>query len=105
MSTVAALGPYDGLSVGFSLLFTLAVVVVLAVGALLVVSLVRNVRVLRRAGVSPFTLQSQVALRYLRGGPPDSLEGRLAELESMELRGLITSDERASARARLLGTL
>lgn len=102
-SAAAALGPYDGLGVGFALLFTAAVVVALAVFALIVTVLVRNLVVLGRAGISPFTLQSRVALRYLNGPGSASLEDRLGELDRLREQGTISADERSGARARLLG--
>lgn len=38
-------------------------------------------------------------------GTPSALEGRLAELDRLQARGVISAQERDAARARLLGEL
>ncbi|MBC3762031.1 hypothetical protein ACUN7V_12530 [Quadrisphaera oryzae] len=87
------------------------VVLVLAVVVLAVVWGVRNAAVLRRGGLAPLTARSQLAVdlhQRLRTGvstgllAPPSLEQRLAELDDLAARGVITEAERAEARLRLL---
>ena len=73
----------------------------------------RNVRVMRDAGVDPYSAGGQIAARLASGtilgdGGPASggdLETRLRELDDLHARGVITAEEHTAARSRLLGTL
>jgi hypothetical protein len=64
-------------------------------------SLVRNRKALRRAGYDPTTAGVQMAAQFLQGrGRP--LEQRLAELDDLHTRGVISDDEHAAARSQAL---
>jgi hypothetical protein len=69
----------------------------------------RNVRAMRSAGVDPYSAGGQIAARLasgtILGNGAGDLETRLRELDDLQARGMISADEHASARARLLGTL
>jgi len=92
-----------GFPVAFAVVFTLVAVLVLAVFVLGAVSAVRNARALRRAGVDPLAVESTVLLRLMRQQPGgQTLEQRLAELDDLHRRSVISPAEHASARARLL---
>lgn len=71
-----------------------------------VVTAIRNRRVLREAGIDPGTLESQLAVRYLKGQPGRpavrSASDRLAELADLRDRGLITPEEYQARRAQVL---
>lgn len=98
----------------FSGIFVLFVVLVLAVIGFSLYVGVRKYAVLKRAGHDPLTVDAELAARVLgsdalRPGaadaatPTKSLEERLAEIESLHERGVISADERAAARAAILG--
>ena len=106
----------SGFPVWFGVLFALAALFIAAVFVVILVAIFRNARTLRSAGVDPMTVQSQLAVRYLAGpsavpsspsaqGAGRALEQRLAELDDLHGRGLITAEEKAAARTQLLGTL
>jgi hypothetical protein len=69
--------------------------------------MVRNARVLKRAGVDPFTAQAEIVGRLAHSellAPAETIEARLAELEDLRQRGLISAEEHTAARAKALGT-
>ena len=80
-------------------------VVFVAAVAIIVVAVSRNAARARQAGRDPLTLQTDLAVQALDSrmlAPEQSLEQRLAELDDLARRGVISSDERAAARADLL---
>lgn len=92
------------------LFFFAAVITIMAcIVVLVVVTAVRNRRVFREAGIDPGTVQSQLAVRYLRGQPGRpavrSASDRLAEITDLRDRGLITPAEYDARRAQIIGEL
>jgi hypothetical protein len=82
----------------FGLIFVLAV-------TFIVTTAVRSRRVLRANGLDPMAVPAQLAVRLAQGPlgtPSKSLEQRLAELDDLHRRGLITSAEHEAARATAL---
>ncbi|NEK85737.1 SHOCT domain-containing protein [Blastococcus saxobsidens] len=80
-------------------------VVFLGVVAVIVTTAVRSRRVLRDAGLDPVAAPAQLAARLAQGPlgrPATTLETRLAELDDLRRRGLITPEEHASARRTAL---
>ena len=78
------------------------IVVVLVMG---VVSAVRSRKVLRDAGLDPLAAHAQIAARLAHGplgAQEKSLEQRLAELDDLHRRGVISSTEHEAARAEAL---
>lgn len=104
-TTVAGIAAFTGL---FWFLFVAA----LAFG---IYSGVKNYRLARRRGYDPVTMQTDMATRLMdsqlmqSSAPPaaavsaGTVEERLAEIDSLHERGVITADERAAARAKILG--
>lgn len=95
-----------GFPSGFIVLFV--IVAIIAVGG----AIWRAV-VLSRGGLNPFVakeqLEAQLA-RNLRNAAPSTsaqplktTEERLAELDDLHERGLITAEERAAGRAKIIG--
>lgn len=96
-----------------------AAVAIIGIGAVVVVVLVvRNAGRLVRHGIDPTTVEAEVAARLLQsqalapavpaeGGAAAvrSVEERLAELDALHARGVISEEERAAARARVLTDL
>ena len=93
--------------VGFDTLF----VVVFALVGLLVVagfvfvgySMVRSARAAKRHGIDPFTSEAQLIAQAI-DGPRPTLEQRLAELDDLHRRGIISSDEHRDGRARAISS-
>jgi hypothetical protein len=82
-----------------------AVFFVLAL-AFIVTAFVRNRRVLRENGFDPMAADAQIAVRLARGplgSPAPGLEQRLAELDDLHRRGVITTAEHEAARRTALG--
>lgn len=103
-------GPGDA----FGVLVPLFVLVFVGVAVFAVVSAVRNYSAARRGGLDPMTAETDLAVALKRKLDSDvraqaaspvvkSLEERLAELDDLAARGVVTDAERADARARLLG--
>ena len=96
----------DALPTEMKVFLALFAVLFCTVVVFIITSTVRNARVLRKAGLDPLTAQSQLAARAGRSqllSPHRSLEERLAELDDLRERGVITAEEHAAARARALG--
>ncbi|MDT3331016.1 SHOCT domain-containing protein [Microbacterium aquilitoris] len=96
----------------FSAFFGLAVVLVIAGAVFSVVVAARKRRILRDAGIDPFTVDAAIAAKVLRSDllapstpaaqVAPSIEKRLAELDDLRARGVISEDEHREARAAVL---
>jgi len=95
-----------GIPSGFIALFV--IVAVIAIGG----AIWRAV-VLSRGGLNPFVAREQLEARLAqklgeRDTPvpaqhPKSMEDRLAELDDLHERGVISAEERAAGRAKIIG--
>ncbi|RZS87492.1 hypothetical protein EV189_2923 [Motilibacter rhizosphaerae] len=93
-----------GFGLAFSIAFLVAVVIAVVVFAVLLLSLVGSLRTLRRGGIDPLTVPSQLAVRYVAGPDPvGRIEARLHELDDLRERGVISEDEWRAARGSALG--
>lgn len=98
----------DGIDAAFSLMpILVGVFVVFFVAAVgfMIFSTVRNYKASKNAGLDPFTLHTDLAVRAAKSemlAPKKTLEEKLAELDSLLARGLITRDEYAQARLKAL---
>lgn len=104
-----------GFATGFNALFGIMVVVVLIGVVFSAVVAVRKYMVLKNAGHDPLTVDAALAARLLNSdalrpgtaaAPSDpalKVEQRLAELDDLVARGVITDEERMAARAQILG--
>ncbi|GMA91863.1 SHOCT domain-containing protein [Homoserinibacter gongjuensis] len=93
------------LGAGFVIFFALAVLFIIAVAVVMVVMISRNAAKARELGHDPLTMQTELAARAMDSellAPRPSLEARLAELDDLHARGVITADEHAKARAETL---
>jgi len=88
--------------VAFGVLFVAAVIFIIVVA-------VRNARAAKNAGYDPLTMQTDITAQVMRselmrpaGSPQRPLEERLAELDDLHARGVISDDEHATARASAL---
>jgi hypothetical protein len=98
---------------GFIVLFVI-VGILIVVGVIVSVSTgIRRASVLRSGGLSPFYAKEQLEVelaKNLRGAvapapgqPAKTTEQRLAELDNLHERGVISGEERAAGRARIIG--
>ncbi|WP_022902855.1 SHOCT domain-containing protein [Curtobacterium sp. B8] len=89
----------------FGVVFGLvAVVIGLGFVAMIVTVAVRSARMAKR-GQNPFTLQEDLAHQAMQSktlAPDKSLEQRLAELDDLHARGVISDEEHRLARAEAL---
>ena len=100
----------DSVDSGFGSAFdTVFFAVVGIIGALIlagfvftVYTMVRSARAAKRAGIDPFTPPAVLMAQAVRGGGTRSLEQRLAELDDLHRRGVISSEEHAAARRKAL---
>ena len=91
--------------VGIVVLFVLFVVMFVAVVLVIAVSAGRSRRALKDAGLDPLAAEAQLAAQAAHSrllAPQRSLEERLRELDDLAARGVITAEEKAATRARLL---
>lgn len=95
----------------FLFFFGLVVVLMVCMVAFGVVTAARNRRVLREAGIDPMTAGAQLTARLIRGSAaaqpavqPSAVD-RLAELDDLRNRGLITSEEYAARRGRIIDSI
>jgi hypothetical protein len=89
----------------FVVAFCVVLLFILVVAGLVVASLVRSRRVLRESGIDPLAAPAELAARFARGplaAPARSLDERLAELDDLHRRGVITGAEHESARRAAL---
>ena len=98
--------PFDlepsGFESAFSVVFGLVALGILLGFAFSAYSMYRGYRASRRAGIDPFTPDSVLLAQAVRGRQPQSLEQRLAELDDLHRRGVISSEEHRAARAKAL---
>ncbi|MGN8550954.1 UNVERIFIED_CONTAM: SHOCT domain-containing protein [Microbacterium sp. SLM126] len=103
-----------GIFGGFSVIFAVFVVVVLVGIGLSVYIGIRKYMLIKQAGHDPFTVDAALAAKVLNSdvlrpgtavddaAPAKSLEQRLADIDALHERGVISDDERAFARAAIL---
>ena len=90
----------------FLIAFGVAVALVVVVAVVLVTTIVRSRKVLRDSGLDPLTAQAQVVAGLARGpltAPVRGVEQKLAELDDLHRRGVISTAEHQEARRHALG--
>jgi cytochrome c-type biogenesis protein CcmH/NrfG len=93
-----------GYDVVWSLVMVGGVIVVLGTIAVIVLAVYRSTRMANR-GQNPLTLTEDLAFQATQSAtlaPVKSLEQRLAELDDLHARGVISDDEHRAARADAL---
>lgn len=94
-------------STGMEGFFGLFVVVFVGVAIFSIVVGIRKYRILHDAGADPFTVDAAVAAKVLKSDMLNpsagrSVEERLAELDGLLARGVISDEEHREARAAVL---
>lgn len=90
----------------FVVIFVLFGVLFVAVFVLIIVSVVKRRHAVEEAGLDPFTADIQMATRVSQSAmfdPKQPLEQRLAEIDDLHRRGVITAEEYEQARRKALG--
>lgn len=108
---------------GFGALFLVVVILIVAGVIFTIVVNARKYRVLKDAGVDPLTVDAQLAAKLLANPAlapvvavsgadepavpytdlaPRTIEQRLADVDDLHARGVISDDERRAARASIL---
>jgi len=99
------LDPFAAAPPGFQAMFVIVGLLIALGFVFTIVMIVRNYSKARESGHDPFTLQTDLATRALDSellAPKQSIEQRLAELDDLVTRGVITDEERVAARADIL---
>jgi len=106
---------FSGAQTAFTGVFGVVLVVVLIGMVFGIVVAVRKYLLLKRAGHDPFTVDAAIAAKVLNSdmlrpgtavpddSPARTIEQRLAEVDDLHARGVISADERIAARAAILG--
>ncbi|GAA1876035.1 hypothetical protein GCM10009715_23460 [Paeniglutamicibacter psychrophenolicus] len=97
--------PWNDLVVGFGVFGVLFAIAFVAMIGFIVFVVVRNYKASKNAGLDPFTLQTELAVRAAKSqmlAPRQSREQRLAELEDLLARRVITPEEYQQARMKIL---
>jgi hypothetical protein len=92
----------------FLIMFGVVATFIVVVLVMVVVSAVRSRKVLRESGLDPLAAHAQIAARLAHGPlatPGKSVEQRLAELDDLHRRGVITTAEHDAGRRAALGDL
>jgi hypothetical protein len=99
-----------GFVTGFIVLFVIFAVIVVAIA---IGTAIWRAVVLSRGGLNPVVAKEQLEAQLARnlrdtatatsGQPAKSIEERLAELDDLSERGIITAEERAAGRAKIIG--
>ena len=96
-------GDSGGFETPFLIAFAFVGLLVMAGFAFVVYAAIRSARAARRSGIDPFTPDAQLLAQAI-SGRGRTIEQRLAELDDLHRRGVISTDEHHTARARALGT-
>ncbi|AWB87746.1 SHOCT domain-containing protein [Mycetocola zhujimingii] len=89
----------------FPIIFGIVAAIIVIAVILIVVMSVKNARKVKDAGHDPLTLHADLANRVLDSDvmrPAQSTEQRLAKLDELHARNVISADEHASARAEII---
>ena len=94
-------GEGGGFDTAFVIVFGLVALLVVSGFIFVVYAGTRSARAARRAGIDPFTNEAQLLAQAV-AGRGQTLEQRLAELDDLHRRGVISTDEHRTARTRAL---
>jgi hypothetical protein len=89
----------------FLVVFCLVLALVVAGFVVTFVGIAKGRRTLLDAGIDPLTAQAQLAAKLMNSellSPAHTLEQRLAELDDLHRRGVISDEEHRTARAKAL---
>lgn len=102
---------FSGFSVfgiGFVLMMVFAGLFFAAVITFMVIAITRNAKRARELGHDPLTMETELAARAIDSSllaPKPTIEARLAQLDDLLARGVITVDEYATARAEAISSI
>ncbi len=99
---------FGGIATWFGITLIVFVLLFVAAVVFIVVVVVRNASKAKSMGYDPLTMETEMAARAMQSPlltPAKTLEQRLAELDDLKARGVITADEHAAARQKALDGL
>ncbi|WP_246139983.1 SHOCT domain-containing protein [Protaetiibacter larvae] len=99
---------FGAFGVVFVVLLVLGLLFIAAVITFMVIAITRNVRKAKELGHDPLTMETELTARAIDSkllAPEVSTEARLAELDDLHARGVITATEYATARAEVISSL
>ena len=102
---MATANPLSGAPTGFNMMFYGVSAFIAVIMVIVVISLVKNFKVMKARGVNPLTAHGEIAARMAKGTLLEgkSIEQKLAELDDLRKRGVISDAEHAEGRKRALG--
>ncbi len=102
---MATANPLNGAPTGLSVMFYGITAFIAVVLVIVVISLVKNFRVMKARGVDPLTAHGEIAARLAKGTLLEgkSVEEKLIELDDLRNRGVISDVEHTEARKKVLG--
>ncbi|GAA5028654.1 SHOCT domain-containing protein [Microbacterium fluvii] len=110
---VPGFGEPTGIFAGMGVFMAIFIVIFIGVVVFGIVVAVRKYTVLKNAGIDPLAADAAIAAKLVNSealrpqapAPAErTVEERLAELDDLVARGVISADERRDARARILGS-
>jgi hypothetical protein len=105
---VPGFDPFTAIPVVMIFMFGLFGLFFVGVVTFIIVAIVKNVQKAKELGKDPFTMETELTARAIDSqilAPEQSLEQRLAELDGLRDRGVITAEEHAKARAEAISAL
>ena len=91
--------------IGFAIMLVFSLLFFAAVVTFIVIAITKNARKASQLGHDPFTMETELTARAIDSQllqPERSLESRLAELDDLLARGVITPAEHATGRAEAI---
>ncbi len=90
---------------GFNAMFTIMCVIFACILIFGAVVTIRNWSVARKAGYDPLAMETQMAIATMDSkllAPTESIEERLAKIDDLLARGVITEAEHTAGRAEII---
>lgn len=99
---------FGGVGIAMAIGFVVFGLLFVAVVVFIIVAVTRNARKARELGHDPLTMETELTARAIDSrllAGPRPVEARLAELDDLRARGVITEDEYRVARQKAIGGL
>lgn len=96
---------FGAFSIGFILILAFGGLFFAAVITFMVIAITRNAKRAKELGHDPFTMDTELTARAIDSqllAAKPTIEARIAELDDLHARGIITPDEYAKARAEAI---
>lgn len=97
---------FEATSNAFPIVFIVVVILILCAFVAIAFLVVRNYKAAKAAGLNPLTAQVDLAAKVSNSqllAPARTMEQKLGELEALRAKNMISAEEYAQARAKILG--